>query len=166
MGKRVESRARQEMSPEHAGRVERAFALYCQGRRTGLIAAELAVSPSTVRRWVRERLRLLASEERAEHAHHLLRAIESQRAIASAAWIAYERECLDLEASAPGQCARYLSIASAAQREVARLEGLYARVGEPEGAVHITITRRPEGPENLPPAPRAVDEAGKENEIP
>jgi transposase-like protein len=142
-----------------AGRIERAFTLYCQGRRTGAIASEMGVSSSTVRRWVRERLRALAGEERAEHAHHLLRAIESQRAIASAAWSAYERECLDPEPGVTGQCARYLSIASAAQREVARLEGLYARVGEPEGAVRVTITRRPDGPENMPP--QSSSESGK-----
>lgn len=159
---------------------------------------------------------------RAERAEHLLRAIESQRAIASAAWEAYEREgelerallrgdldrvrrrklrargparqptdaaairqlslglaaaagdCRDGEASGSGgvphaaptegtlteeyerprhtsQGARYLAIALAAQREVSRLQGLYERVAQEPRPVHILVTRRPDGPENIPP---------------
>lgn len=73
-------------------RVERTLSLYLHGRRVEEIAAELAVSPSTVRRWTREALRSLADDARAERAAQLQRAVEGQRAVASAAWEAYERE--------------------------------------------------------------------------
>lgn len=69
---------------EHS-REERAFTLYCQGMRIAEIAVTLAVSETTIRRWLRARLETLAQEERAERAEQLLRAIESQRSIASAA---------------------------------------------------------------------------------
>lgn len=78
-------------------RKERAFALYCQGMRAEAIAAALGVSDSSVRRWLNASLRALVNEERAEEAqterqNKLMCAIESQRAIASAAWDAYLRE--------------------------------------------------------------------------
>jgi hypothetical protein len=167
------------------------------------VAAELAVSETTVRRWARQALATLAADERAARATQLQRAIESQRAVASAAWEAYERErqldeallrgeldhvrrrairgrrlpgasVTPVAASEPtsgdeapcaplameeyerpkrsAQGARYLAVAMAAQREVARLQGLYERLEEAERAVHITINRRPEGPENRAPA--------------
>lgn len=56
----------------------------------------------------------------------------------------------------PAQGARYLALAMAAQREMARLQGLYDELAEPEGHISITITRRPEGPENFPPEERAA----------
>jgi len=129
---------------EHS-REERAFTLYCQGMRVAEIAVTLAVSETTIRRWLRARLETLAQEERAERAEQLLRAIESQRSIASAAWRAYEQVRNDEEPDRH-EGARYLSIALAAQREVARLQGLYYRIGrEPAPApVDITVTRRPE----------------------
>lgn len=49
------------------------------------------------------------------------------------------------------QAARYLAVALNAQREVARLEGLYRQVVEPLPPARIIITRRPDGPENVPP---------------
>jgi transposase-like protein len=177
-------------------------AFYLQGRRVAEVAAELAVSETTVRRWARQALVTLAADERAARATQLQRAIESQRAVASAAWEAYERERqldeallrgeLDhvrrrairgrglpgarVAAGAPGkstseedtpcpplaleeyerpkrsaQGARYLAVALAAQREVARLQGLYARLEQADRAVQITISRRPDGPENSAP---------------
>jgi len=50
------------------------------------------------------------------------------------------------------QGSRYLAVIVAAQREIARLEGLYelARAEGPRD-ISITITRRPDGPENIPP---------------
>ncbi len=60
---------------EHS-REERAFTLYCQGMRIAEIAVTLAVSETTIRRWLRARLETLAQEERAERAEQLLRAIE------------------------------------------------------------------------------------------
>ena len=180
-------------------RVERAARLYLQGRRVAEVAAELAVSETTVRRWTRQALLTLAEEERSAQATRLERAIESQRAVAAAAWEAYERERQLDEAllrgdldhlrrrairggrhrtDAPngrdvrddGDCPplameeyerpkrsaqgpRYLSVALAAQREVARLQGLYARLGQSDQAVRITISRRPDGPENQAPTP-------------
>jgi hypothetical protein len=165
-----------------------------RGRRAGDVAADLGVSETTVRRWARRALETLADDERTARAALLQRAIESQRAVASAAWEAYERERqldeallrgeLDhvrrrairgrrlpgAQANAPGhaddadcpplamedyerpkrtaQGARYLAVASAAQREVARLQGLYARLEPSERDVRITISRRPDGPEN------------------
>lgn len=135
-----------ESGEEEQSREERAFTLYCQGMRVTAIALTLAVSETTIRRWLRARLETLAHEERAERAEQLLRAIESQRAIASAAWRAYERE-RTAEDPDRHEGARYLSIALAAQREVARLQGLYYRIGREPAPVAITLTRRPDTPE-------------------
>ncbi len=132
-----------ESGEEEQSREERAFTLYCQGMRVTEIALTLAVSETTIRRWLRARLETLAHEERAERAEQLLRAIESQRAIASAAWRAYERERAAEEPDRH-EGARYLSIALAAQREVARLQGLYYRIGREPTPVEITLTRRPD----------------------
>lgn len=52
------------------------------------------------------------------------------------------------------QGARYLAVALAAQREVARLQGLYERIERALPGVHIILSRRPAGREN---APHAVD---------
>ena len=135
-----------ESSEQEQSREERAFTLYCQGMRVTEIALTLAASETTIRRWLRARLETLAYEERAERAEQLLRAIESQRAIASAAWRAYERERAAEEPDRH-EGARYLSIALAAQREVARLQGLYYRIGREPAPVEITLTRRPDTPD-------------------
>lgn len=141
---------------EHC-REERAFTLYCQGMRVAEIAGTMSVSETTIRRWLRARLDTLAQEERAERAEQLLRAIESQRSIASAAWRAYERERHEQEPDRH-EGARYLSIALTAQREVARLQGLYYRIGQEPSPVRITLTRRPDTPES-PETPATPDEA-------
>jgi hypothetical protein len=180
-----------------AARRERALALYCEGRRTSEIATVLGVSASTVRRWLKASLEGLADDARARHAEQLVRAIESQRAIASAAWEAYrnEREVerallhgeldrvrrrtvratrahrgCDANAASElrpaeadegvlveeyerprhtSQGARYLGVALAAQREVARLQGLYESIRQEPPALHITLSR-PEDTENQP----------------
>jgi transposase len=141
---------------EHS-REERAFTLYCQGMRVAEIAGTMSVSETTIRRWLRSRLDTLAQEERAERAEQLLRAIESQRSIASAAWRAYERERNEQEPDRH-EGARYLSIALTAQREVARLQGLYYRIGQEPSPVRITLTRRPDTPES-PETPATPDAA-------
>ena len=130
-------------SGEEVSREERAFTLYCQGMRVTEIALTVAMSETTIRRWLRARLETLAQEERAERAEQLLRAIEGQRSIASAAWQAYER-ARNEEQPDRHEGARYLSIALAAQREVARMQGLYYRIGRPPSPVNITLTRRPD----------------------
>lgn len=138
-------------------REERAFTLYCQGMRVAEIAVTLAFSDTTIRRWLRARLDTLANEERAERAEQLLRAIESQRSIASAAWRAYERERNENEPDRH-EGARYLSIAMSAQREVARLQGLYYRIGREPSPVNITLTRRPETTETTNASDEARDQ--------
>lgn len=187
---------------ERDERARRAVTRYLQGQRVVEVAAELAVSETTARRWIRQALATLATDERAAQATQLQRAIESQRAVASAAWDAYERERQLDEALLRGeldsvrrrairgprlpnprgdmagddgdcppvaveeyqrprrstQGARYLAVALAAQREVARLQGLYARLEQPERAVSITISRRPEGLEHAAPA-SAIEDA-------
>ncbi len=51
--------------------------------------------------------------------------------------------------------ARYLAVIVAAQREIARLQGLHDLLAEqPPTDIQITITRRPDGPENFPPESR------------
>ena len=130
-----------ESSEQEQSREERAFTLYCQGMRVTEIALTLAASETTIRRWLRARLETLAHEERAERAEQLLRAIESQRAIASAAWRAYERERAAEEPD---------------RREVARLQGLYYRIGREPAPVSITLTRRPDTPES-PDAPETPE---------
>ncbi len=187
------------------GRAERAARLYLQGRRVAEVADELGVSETTVRRWTRRALLTLAEEERSAQATRLERGIESQRAVAAAAWEAYERERQLDEALLRGeldqvrrrairgtrhradtpdsaedadcppvaieeyerpkrsaQGPRYLSVALAAQREVARLQGLYARLEQPERAVRITISRRAEGLENH--APMRASSEGEQRE--
>ena len=141
---------------EHS-REERAFTLYCQGMRVAEIALTLAMSETTIRRWLRAQLETLAQEERAERAEQLLRAIESQRSIASAAWQAYERERNEDEPDRH-EGARYLSIALAAQREVARLQGLYYRIGREPAPVRITLTRRPDDAAHPKQAPEPMPE--------
>ena len=83
--------AAQALAPEDE-RARRAVTLYLQGRRVAEIAAELAVSETTVRRWTRRTLATLAGDELAVRATQLAAAIEGQRAVAAAAWEAYERE--------------------------------------------------------------------------
>ncbi len=143
MGTDTNSEPDNQLDAQEHSREERAFTLYCQGMRVAEIAMTLAVSETTIRRWLHARLETLAQEERAERAEQLLRAIESQRSIASAAWRAYERERNEDEPDRH-EGARYLSIALAAQREVARLQGLYYRIGREPSPVNITLTRRPE----------------------
>jgi transposase len=155
MGNDTNTEPMDELGEEEQSREERAFTLYCQGMRVTAIALTLAVSETTIRRWLRARLETLAHEERAERAEQLLRAIESQRAIASAAWRAYERE-RTAEEPDRHEGARYLSIALAAQREVARLQGLYYRIGREPAPVEITLTRRPDTPD-APEAPDTSD---------
>lgn len=191
-------------------RQEQAFTLYCQGERTAAIAARLGVTPRTVRGWLAEVRARIARDREHDHRERLLRAVESHRAIAGAAWEAYQQErqlerdllagkydhirrrsarrvrgregrggrLQDADAAADGderdgsgsgdcdddtlveeytrphhtsQAARFLAVALNAQREVARLEGLYRQVVEPLPPAQIIITRRPDGPENIPP---------------
>lgn len=207
-------RRRDAMLERDGERVERALTLYLHGRRVGEIATELAVSPSTVRRWTSEALRALADDDRAERAAQLQRAIESQHAVASAAWEAYERERALDEALLRGdldrvrrravrggrrgkaarepsaaleapdedcppvaeeeyerprrstQGPRYLQLALAAQREVARLQGLYVKLEAGGSDVSVTVIRRPDGPENTPPGAPAPDSDDADREPP
>lgn len=158
MGTDMNNTSGNELDELEYSREERAFTLYCQGMRIAEIAVTLAVSETTIRRWLRVRLEALATEERAERAEQLLRAIESQRSIASAAWRAYEQVRNDEEPDRH-EGARYLSIALAAQREVARMQGLYYRIGrEPAPApMDITVTRGPE--DGKAPSDNTSDEA-------
>ena len=180
-------------------RQELAFTLYCQGERTAAIAARLDVTPRTVRGWLAAARASIVRDREHDHRERLLSAVESHRAIASAAWEAYQQErqlerdllagkydhirrrsvrrvrgregrgggdgeecgaeerdddTLVEEYDRPrhtSQAARYLAVALNAQREVARLEGLYRQVVEPLPPAQIIITRRPDGPENIPP---------------
>jgi hypothetical protein len=180
------------------------------------------VSPSrTVRTYLEHYTEQISAEHRIDRDMNLMRAIESQRAIAAAAWDAYEREgalqaeilasrhdfvrrtvrpakpgrprntarpgAITRDAAAPhaaarthdareadtlddlqdgdliseeierprlpAQGARYLALALAAQREIARLQQLddAPPTDEPTN-IEIIIARRPDGPENIPPA--------------
>lgn len=188
-------------------RQEKAFTLYCQGERTAAIAARFGVTPRTVRGWLAAARARIAGDREHDHRERLLRAVESHRAIAGAAWDAYQQErqlerdllagkydhirrrsvrrvrgregrngrAMDSDEDERGaggsngecdddtlveeyarphhtsQAARFLAVALNAQREVARLEGLYRQVVEPLPPAQIIITRRPDGPENIPP---------------
>jgi transcriptional regulator with XRE-family HTH domain len=61
---------------------------------------------------------------------------------------------------------RYLELALAAQREVARLQGLYAKLEASGTTMSISIIRRPEGPENIPPPAPALPPGDPEGEPP
>lgn len=188
----------------HASLREQAFTLYCHGFRSAAIAAAIGVNPRTIRRWLSDMRTLIAAEARADRAAELLRAIESHRAIAGAAWEAYEHErqlerqilsgeldhirrrarhvgahaggrprihppiyppvpsspdpafdtpdstdatgaeetvLEEIERPAlPRQGARFLVVALAAQREVARLQGLYDHLQRERPPVHVLIT--------------------------
>ncbi len=140
---------------------ERAFSLSLQGMRPRAIAFQLGVGETTVRRWLRAMLATLAEEDTAGRAARLAQAIESQRAIARAAWEGYEREQAALREgdgnASASSSTRFLALTLAAQREVARLQGLYQHVAPEPANVSITITRRPEGPENQPLCAPVVD---------
>src|SRR6185312_948483 len=112
MGIDTNSEPDNQLDAQEHSREERAFTLYCQGMRVAEIAMTLAVSETTIRRWLHARLETLAQEERAERAEQLLRAIESQRSIASAAWRAYE-QVRNADEPDRHEGARYLSIALA-----------------------------------------------------
>jgi hypothetical protein len=167
------------MGGEHddtARRRERAFALYCHGLRVEAVAATLSLPAALVREWIADLLdreETLSGTGQSGRSAEMLVAIEGYRAIAGAAWLAYEDEraalhalraaqeaATDATAEEPqrqprqpaNQGARFLAIALTAQREIARLQGLYERHGQEEAPpVHITISERPEGPENIPP---------------
>ena len=197
-----------EQGEERDQRAERALDHYLRGQRPAAIAEELSVSASTVRRWIRAALDERAKEGHTGRAALLTQSIESQRAIASAAWKAYERErelddallrgeldhvrrralrtrrrggasylpttleTSDVTLDASGadddcppvaeevyerpkrsvQGVSYLKLALAAQREVARLQGLYDKLEASVGEVRFTIIERPAGEENQPPA--------------
>ena len=76
-----------------AAKREHVTTLYCRGYRTAAISTMLGVPVRTLNRWLKDARYLLASEARADREEHLLRAIESARAIAAESWAAYERDC-------------------------------------------------------------------------
>ena len=149
------------MWPRDQQRAAQALDRYLQGDRVTTIAADLHLSPSTVRRWINEQLGQIAQEENAARVEQLQAAIETQRATAREAWAAYHREQTRLESLTPENALHrpynhahtYLRLALIAQREVARLQGLYTRTDPPTDAISITIQERPAGPENHPPSP-------------
>jgi transposase len=159
------------LSPLPAGRGaggedprEQAFALYCRGLRSPAIAARLGVPERTIRRWLQRAQNQLNDRRLHDRKAELLRAIETQRAVIAAAWDAHDRECdirdalrdailsgHDDHPYRAAHAARYLAVIVAAQREIARLQGLYDLALDQPDNFHIVITRRPAGPENLPP---------------
>ena len=147
------------MWPRDQQRAAQALDRYLQGDRVTAIAADLHISPSTVRRWINDQLSQIAQEENTARVEQLQAAIETQRATAREAWAAYHREQARLESLTPENALHrpyihahtYLRLALIAQREVARLQGLYTRTDPPTDAISITIQERPAGPENHPP---------------
>ena len=71
MGTDTNSEPDNQLDAQEHSREERAFTLYCQGMRVAEIAMTLAVSETTIRRWLHARLETLAQEERAERAEQL-----------------------------------------------------------------------------------------------
>lgn len=131
-----------------ANRAEQAFNRYCEGARPAEIAADLGVTTATVRRWLRDHLRALGAENQQERADQLMRAIQGQWAVANEAWRAYRDEQEQTGEHDP----RLLALASSAEREAARLQETYDRIQPAISRVEFVVTRRPEGPENVPPA--------------
>lgn len=104
---------------------------------------------------------MLEDEERATRAELLARAIEGLRAIASAAREGYERERAlageeDERPKRSTQGPRYLALPLAAQRNIARLQGVNARRETPLSEARFTISEQAAGPENIPPVSRVA----------
>lgn len=70
----------------------RAYALRCQGLQTSQIAAVIGVSPRQVRRYLAATRRVNEEDEARGQREQLRRAIESQQALASAAWVRFEQD--------------------------------------------------------------------------
>ena len=132
---------------------EQAFALHCQGLRSPAISAQLGVPQRTIRAWIAADLKILAEEQRATRREQLALAVERQHTLTAAAWSEFEAEIaarhtlLDalllaltsagtspesatanapiprLPASTPAP--RYLTLILQADKEIARLLGLY-----------------------------------------
>lgn len=148
------------MWPRDEQRAAQALDRYLQGERVTTIAASFNLSPSTVRRWINDQLSQIASDDKTARVEQLQAAIETQRATAHEAWAAYHREVARLETLSEQDMPHrpyihahtYLRLALIAQREVARLQGLYTRKdAPPSDPIQITITKRLPGPENTPP---------------
>jgi hypothetical protein len=114
---------------------EPAWALCCQGLRSPAIAPELCIPERTIRSWLDRARKELLEERQATRAELLALALERHLAIAAARMAAIG--------------ARSLSVALAAQREIARLQGLHIIVPPPPPPVDFVIAYCPEGPLDL-----------------
>lgn len=139
---------------------EQAFNRYCEGARPVEIATELGVTAATVRKWLREYLRALALEVSEEQADRLMRGIQGQWAVANEAWKAYRDE----RERTGGRAAPFLALASRAEREAARMQDVYDRIKPAVDRMEFVMTRRPDGPENLPAAAPTGDTGAAQGE--
>jgi hypothetical protein len=144
---------------DELARHERAFTLYCQGWRVTHIAATFGIDTQTIRAWIAASLRALENEQTHDRASLLARALASQRMLTAAAWASYEREreierqlLADEDERQPSRhtshAPRYLSIALAAEREIARLQGLHTPAVPAPAEVRIVLERLPDFPAN------------------
>ncbi|MGH2484515.1 MAG: hypothetical protein ACRDHE_00750, partial [Ktedonobacterales bacterium] len=159
---------------------ERAFTLHCQFQSNAVIAATLRVPERTVRSWVSELLDETTKDLKEHRYDALREAVASQRAIAAAAWQAFtlsfdhgRSRLAEGRSSSPSprkgkglgdedtqpsgnepttiyRSARLLTVAFAAQREIAKLLRLYEDDVVPHVPIEILITRNPPWPEPDP----------------
>lgn len=116
-------------------RREEVWTLHLRGMTKVRIAAEVGIHRETVARLINDCYREFGKERRARLKRKLDAAVAKMQHIQQQAWADHdaddEREQAVLEAAAPGvryqsQRSSYLRLALDAEKEIARLEGLYA----------------------------------------
>ena len=140
---------------------EAVWTLHLRGVSQRQIARQLDLHRDTVGRLIRECYRDFGAERRARMKRGLEAAVARMRHVQEQAWVDHdaddERERAVLEAAVPGmrytsQRASYLRLALDAEKEIARLEGLYAEdapdlLGVLFQVIRVESGRRPERPE-------------------
>lgn len=153
----------------YAEKSEQAWEMHVRGENITAIAAKVELDRDTVRRLLQEHYRQISSDRKAESRRKLDLAVARLRRIQAQAWTdhdeddAREQHVLrtfsaqdedEDEGKKPrrraesggvarfqSQRAAYLRVILDAEREVARLEGLYDGVGDAQGAILVRIER-------------------------
>lgn len=114
---------------------EQVWALHLRGLAKRQIAVQVDLHRDTVAKLINECYREFGAERRARLKRKLESAVAHMQHIQAQAWADHDaddaRECAVLEAAVPGaryqsQRSQYLRLALDAEKEIARLEGLYA----------------------------------------
>lgn len=132
----------------------RVWELHLRGYPKAAIAREVNLKRDTVADYIRQQYEEFGEERRAEAREKLEAAIARMRRIQQQAWVYAdeddERERAVLEAAKPGmryqsQRSQYLRVVLDAEKEIARLEGLYDALVDESGGVVFRIAMTPQG---------------------